>query len=43
MATKINQKITKIGKIQQGYKKNLIKLDNKSLNLTDFEGYSHKF
>ena len=40
---KMNQKITIIGKIDSGYKKNLIKLDNKSLNLTDFKGYSHKF
>ena len=43
ISTKMNQKITQIGKINQGYKKNLIKLDNKSLNLTDFKGYSHKF
>ena len=43
IAIKMNQKITQIGKINQGNKKNLIKLGNKSLNLTDFEGYSHKF
>ncbi|MFL2894684.1 MAG: thiamine-phosphate kinase [Candidatus Pelagibacter sp.] len=43
IATKMNQKITQIGKIKQGYKKNLIKLNNKSLNLSDFKGYSHKF
>ena len=43
VATKMNHKITQIGKINHGYKKNLIKLDNKSLNLTDFKGYSHKF
>jgi len=43
ISTKMNQKITQIGKINHGYKKNLIKLDNKSLNLTDFKGYSHKF
>ena len=43
ISNKMNQKITQIGKINQGYKKNLIKLDNKSLNLTDFKGYSHKF
>ena len=43
IATKMNHKITQIGKINHGYKKNLIKLDNKSLNLTDFKGYSHKF
>jgi len=40
---KMNQKITIIGKINNGYKKNLIKLDNKSQNLTNFKGYSHKF
>ena len=39
----MNQKITLIGKINQGYKKNSIKMDNKSLNLTNFKGYSHKF
>ena len=39
----MNQKITIIGKINNNYKKNLIKLDNKSLNLTNFKGYSHKF
>ena len=43
IATKMNQKITQIGKINQGYKKNLIKLDNKPQNLTKFKGYSHKF
>jgi len=43
IATKMNQKITQIGKINQGYKKNLIKLGNKSLNLTNFKGYTHKF
>jgi len=40
---KMNQKITIIGKINNGYKKNLIKLDNKPQNLTKFKGYSHKF
>jgi len=40
---KMNQKVTLIGKINQGYKKNLLKLDNKPLNLTNFKGYSHKF
>ena len=39
----MNQKIKQIGKINHGYKKNLLKLDNKSLNLSDFKGYSHKF
>ena len=40
---KMNQKFTIIGKINNGYKKNLLKLDNKYQNLTKFEGYSHKF
>ncbi len=40
---KMNQKVTLIGKINQCYKKNLVKLDNKPLNLTNFKGYSHKF
>ena len=39
----MNQRITIIGKINKGYKKNSVKLDNKSLNLTNFKGYSHKF
>jgi len=43
IAKKMNQKITIIGKINNGYKKNSIKLDNKSQNLTKFKGYSHKF
>ena len=43
IANKMNQKITIIGKIIHGYKKNSIKMDNKPINLTDFKGYSHKF
>ena len=43
IAKKMNQKITKIGKINNGYKKNSIIMDNKPQNLTNFEGYSHKF
>ena len=43
LAKKLNQKITIIGKINNGYKKNLIKLDNKAQNLTNFKGYSHRF
>jgi len=43
IAKKMNQKVTLIGKINQGYKKNSIKLDNKSQNLSNFKGYSHKF
>ena len=40
---RMNQKFTIIGKIDNGYKKNSIKLDNKPLNLSKFKGYSHKF
>jgi len=40
---RMNQKFTIIGKINNGYNKNLIKLDNKPLNLSKFNGYSHKF
>ncbi len=43
VAKKMNQKFTIIGKINNGYKKNTIKLDNKPLNLSKFKGYSHKF
>ena len=43
IANKMNQKITIIGKINRGYKKNSIKLDNKAQNLSNFKGYSHKF
>jgi len=43
IANKMNQKITIIGKINRGYKKNSIKFDNKPLNLSNFKGYSHKF
>ncbi len=40
---RMNQKLTIIGKINNGYKKNSVKLDNKPLNLSKFVGYSHKF
>ncbi len=40
---KMSQKFTIIGKIDNGYKKNSLKLDNKPLNLSKFKGYSHKF
>ena len=43
LGKKMNQKITLIGKINNGYKKNSIKLDNKPQNLIKFKGYSHKF
>ena len=43
ISKKINHKVTIIGKINSGYKKNSIKLGNKSLKLTHFKGYSHKF
>ena len=40
---KMNQKFTIIGKINNRYKKNSVKVDNKPLNLSNFIGYSHKF
>ena len=40
---RMNQKFTIIGKINNAYKKNSVKLDNKPLNLSKFKGYSHKF
>ena len=40
---RMNQKFTIIGKINNRYKKNLVKVDNKPLNLSNFKGYSHKF
>ncbi len=43
IANKLNQKVTIIGKINDGYKKNLLKEGNKSLKLSNFKGYSHKF
>ena len=43
IALKINQKITIIGKILSGKKRNVIKIDNKSLNISDFKGYDHSF
>ncbi len=43
ITNKFNQKVTIIGKINAGYKKNSLKLDNKSLNISNFKGYSHKF
>ena len=43
IAKKMNQKITLIGKINMFCKKNTLKIDNKSLNLTNYEGYYHKF
>ena len=43
IANKMNQKVTIIGKINDGYKKSLLKQGNKSLKLSNFKGYSHKF
>ena len=39
----MNQKITIIGKINNKLKNNSILLDNKPINLSNFEGYLHKF
>ena len=43
IVARMNQKFTIIGKINNSYKKNSLKLDNKPLNLSKFKGYSHKF
>ncbi len=43
VAKKMNQKVTLIGKINGGNKKNLLLDGNKSLKLSKFSGYSHKF
>ena len=42
-AKKMNQKISIIGQINNEYKKNLLNIDNKSLKLAKYQGYSHKF
>ena len=42
-AKKMNQKVSIIGKINNDYKKNLLNMDNKSLKLAKYQGYSHKF
>ena len=43
ISKKMNQKITIIGKINKRFKKNLLLLDNKPIDLVNFQGYSHKF
>ena len=43
ISRKMNQKITIIGKINKRFKKNLLLLDNKPINIVNFQGYSHKF
>ena len=43
ISKKMNQKITIIGKINKRFKKNLLLLDNKPINLVNFRGYSHNF
>lgn len=43
ISRKMNQKITIIGKINKRFKKNSLLLDNKPINLVNFQGYSHKF
>ena len=39
----MNQKITIIGKINKKFKKNLLLLDNKPINLVNFQGYFISF
>ena len=43
ISKKMNQKITIIGQINKRFKKNLLILDNKPINIVNFQGYSHKF
>ena len=43
ISLKMNQKITKIGKILSGKKRNTIKTNNKSLNISNYNGYNHYF
>tara|TARA_Y100000590_G_C15695991_1_gene1005126 strand:+ start:664 stop:1623 length:960 start_codon:yes stop_codon:yes gene_type:complete len=43
ISNKMNQKMTIIGKINNRFKKNSILLNDKSVNLSNFEGYLHKF
>ena len=43
LAKKMNQKVSLIGNINSGKKKNLLLQGNKSLKLGKFRGYSHKF
>ena len=43
ISKKMNQKMTIIGKINNRFKKNSILLNNKTINLSNFEGYFHKF
>ena len=43
IAKKMNQKITRIGKINNVDKNNSLIIDNKPQNLGKFKGYSHKF
>ena len=39
----MNQKVTIIGNIKNGNKKNLLLQGNKPLKLSKYKGYSHKF
>ena len=43
IANKMNQKVTIIGKINNNYKKNTLLMNNKSLKLSKYKGYLHKF
>ena len=43
IANKMNQKVTIIGSIKDGNKKNLLLQSNKPLKLSKYRGYSHKF
>tara|TARA_Y100000768_G_C23601182_1_gene506110 strand:- start:47 stop:364 length:318 start_codon:yes stop_codon:yes gene_type:complete len=43
IANKMSQKVTIIGKINNISKNNLLLLNNKSLKLSKYKGYLHKF
>ena len=43
IANKMSQKVTIIGKINNNYKNNSLLLNNKSLKLSKYKGYLHKF
>ena len=43
IANKMSQKVTIIGEINNNYKKNTLLLNNKSLKLSKYKGYLHKF
>tara|TARA_B100000427_G_C14962670_1_gene357450 strand:+ start:183 stop:500 length:318 start_codon:yes stop_codon:yes gene_type:complete len=43
ISSKLNQKVTLIGHINNGDKKNVVIFKNKPLKISQFKGYFHKF